>query len=311
MFSTSAAEPVTAISRGSSIRSFRYFVKWGLVSIVTSFASGASRSRIGFVNVPTPGPYSTNSLVFAQSTGPSILSISTRLDGMIEPTITGFLMKPRRNCQCGLGDRRSRLRWSRRGLFSVRAEEGGMNAPLRGQSRPVRWQMRLRLARFPNVTSDRALRHASANRTIIATKRFLIAVTLRMQSRGFDRAQSRRRRDRAGSGSFPAALCGDARRCGWQYGAAVGDAGDRPRDRDQGFLRRHRLHLVGGAVGVGRALLGGEERPQRPQDADHHGRQRLRGVDGPVRNRIVQRTPSLDWRRADLQHLCRVPDDLR
>src|SRR6476661_2989673 len=61
--------------------------------------------------------------------------MSTLLDGMIEPTITGFLMKPRRNCQCGLGDRRSRRRWSRRGLFSVRAEEEGMDAPLRGQSK--------------------------------------------------------------------------------------------------------------------------------------------------------------------------------
>ena len=43
-----------------------------------------------FGEVPTPGPYSTNSRVFAQSTGSSIRSIRTRLDGMIEPTITGF-----------------------------------------------------------------------------------------------------------------------------------------------------------------------------------------------------------------------------
>src|SRR3954451_15919237 len=90
------------------------------------------RSSKGKVNVPTPGPYSTNRRVFAQSTGSSILSINTRLDGMIDPTITGFLMKPRRNCQCGLLDRRSRRRCSLRGLFSVRAEEKGMDAPLRG-----------------------------------------------------------------------------------------------------------------------------------------------------------------------------------
>ena len=54
------------------------------------------------MKVPTPGPYSTNSRVLSQSTGASIFSISIRLDGMIEPTITGFLRKPRRNCQRGL-----------------------------------------------------------------------------------------------------------------------------------------------------------------------------------------------------------------
>jgi hypothetical protein len=48
---------------------------------------------------------------------------------MIEPTITGFFKKPRKNCHCGLGERRSRLRSSRRGLFSVRADEFGMDAP--------------------------------------------------------------------------------------------------------------------------------------------------------------------------------------
>ena len=85
-------------------------MKSALVSIVSSVASGASRSSTGRVKVPTPGPYSTNSFVFAQSTGSSILSISTRLDGMTEPTITGFLRNPRRNCHCGLGERRSRRR---------------------------------------------------------------------------------------------------------------------------------------------------------------------------------------------------------
>src|SRR6476661_1963828 len=95
------------------------------------------RSSTGRVNVPTPGPYSTNSLVFSQSTGPSILSISTRLDGMTDPTITGFLRKPRRNCQRGLGERRSCRRWRRRGLFMVRADEVGMKYPLVRRSRAL------------------------------------------------------------------------------------------------------------------------------------------------------------------------------
>ena len=110
-------------------------MKSAFVSIVSKVASGPSRSSTGLVNVPTPGPYSTNSLVLSQSTGSSIRSMRTRLDGMIEPTITGFLMKPRRNCQCGLGERRSRWRWSLRGLFSVRAGEVGMDAPFGARER--------------------------------------------------------------------------------------------------------------------------------------------------------------------------------
>ena len=69
-------------------------MKSGLVSIAISLASGASRSRIGRVKVPTPGPYSTNNLAADQSTGFSILSIRIRLDGMTDPTITGCLRKP-------------------------------------------------------------------------------------------------------------------------------------------------------------------------------------------------------------------------
>ena len=43
--------------------------------------------------------------------------------------------------------------------------------------------------------------------------------------------------------AFPAAVRGDAGRRGGQYGDAVGDAGDRPRDRHRRFLGRGRLHL--------------------------------------------------------------------
>src|SRR3546814_15993501 len=88
-------------------------MKSGLVSIAMNCASGAIRSRIERQKVPTPGPYSTNNLVFAQSTGPSILRISRSEDGTIEPTITGCLLKPWKNMPQGEGTpaaRRSRLR---------------------------------------------------------------------------------------------------------------------------------------------------------------------------------------------------------
>src|SRR3569832_2315310 len=75
----------------------------GFVSIATCFASGAMRSRIGRQKVPTPGPYSTNSLVLAQSTGASILRINTPDEGTTEPTITGCLKNPRRNLPQGEG----------------------------------------------------------------------------------------------------------------------------------------------------------------------------------------------------------------
>src|SRR6218665_1892509 len=77
-------------------------MKSGLVSIAIRVASGAMRRRQCSVKVPTPGPYSTNNLQLAQSTGASILSIVARDEGMMEPTITGGLMKPRRKCQRGL-----------------------------------------------------------------------------------------------------------------------------------------------------------------------------------------------------------------
>src|SRR3546814_2243249 len=88
-------------------------MKSGLVSIAMNCASGAIRSRIERQKVPTPGPYSTNNLVFAQSTGPSILRISRSEDGTIEPTITGCLRKPWKNMPQEEGTpaaRRSRLR---------------------------------------------------------------------------------------------------------------------------------------------------------------------------------------------------------
>jgi hypothetical protein len=93
---------VTATSRGSSIDCSRNSLNSALVSMVSSVASLLNFSRIGRVKVPTPGPYSTNSRVFGQSTGASIRSITVRLDGMIEPTITGCLRNSRRKCSRGL-----------------------------------------------------------------------------------------------------------------------------------------------------------------------------------------------------------------
>src|SRR3990170_2623283 len=112
----------------------RYSVNSGLVSIVSKVASGPRFSRIGRVKVPTPGPYSTNTLVSAQSTGASILSIRIRDEGMTDPTITGFFRKPRRNCQRGLAPRCAARRTNRRGPLSVRADDTDMEAPRGGEA---------------------------------------------------------------------------------------------------------------------------------------------------------------------------------
>ncbi len=52
-----------------------------------------------------------NKWVASQSTGASILAINLSLDGMIDPTITGCLMKPRKNCQRGWPARPMRRIW--------------------------------------------------------------------------------------------------------------------------------------------------------------------------------------------------------
>jgi hypothetical protein len=65
---------------------------------------------------------------------------------MIEPTITGFFRKPRRNCQRGLGLRRAERRTRRREPLRVLAVEGGKISSVRKSA--VRSQMRRDLARF-------------------------------------------------------------------------------------------------------------------------------------------------------------------
>src|SRR6478672_3016329 len=88
--------------------------------MVSSTASGASRRRMCWVKVPTPGPYSTNNLQFAQSTGASMRSISTFEEGMTDPTITGCFRNPLRNCQSGPPDV---PRWKARDLCACSPEK--------------------------------------------------------------------------------------------------------------------------------------------------------------------------------------------
>src|SRR3569623_605001 len=61
------------------------------------------------VKVPTPGPYSTNSLVFAQSTRFNMVFCSDLDDAITDPTITGCLRKPLRNIAQGEGSLRARV----------------------------------------------------------------------------------------------------------------------------------------------------------------------------------------------------------
>src|SRR5688572_10362603 len=101
MASTSAAEPSTAVKRLSRMVLRKYSTKSGLVSITIRLASPRIRSSTGRQNVPTPGPYSTNRSHSSHLTGASILVIVNRLDGMIDPTITGCLTKPLKNTPHG------------------------------------------------------------------------------------------------------------------------------------------------------------------------------------------------------------------
>ncbi len=68
-----------------------------LRSIASSIASAGKRSRIDRVNVPTPGPYSTNSRVLRQSTWSSIRSTSVADEGMTDPIMPGCLTNWRKN----------------------------------------------------------------------------------------------------------------------------------------------------------------------------------------------------------------------
>ena len=101
----------------------------------------------------------------SQSTGSSILSIRMRLDGITDPTITGFLRKPRRNCQCGLL-RHGRSRGARSGAGlstcwrtrwrSRRCSEEDV------KSGPWRWQIGRRLARHDGRAFRARVRRASS-----------------------------------------------------------------------------------------------------------------------------------------------------
>ncbi len=64
-------------------------------------------------------------------------------------------------------------------------------------------------------------------------------------------------------------------------------------------------------MGSARQLLGGKERPSRPQSPHDHGRRRLRHLDAAVRHRALFGPPRLDWRSADLRLVRDLPGDLR
>ena len=65
------------------------------------------------------------------------------------------------------------------------------------------------------------------------------------------------------------------------------------------------------AVGDAGALLGGEERPPRPQGADPDGPRRLHRLDAAVRAGPGRRACTGDRRRADLHPVRDLPRDLR
>src|SRR5688572_17707970 len=244
-------------------------MKSALVSMAISLASAGSRSSTCRVKVPTPGPYSTNNLTSSQRTGPSILSISTLLDGMTEPTITGFFRKPRRNCHCGLFARCATRRTKRRGPLSVRADETVIESP-EGSSKGNALAKALGVGKFPRAF-------------------FTHGPALLKRDDAFAAIAPGDRRHGDVDPQFPAPVHGHAGRGGGQYGAAVGDAGDRPGDRHRRFLGGGRLHLVGGAVGGLGALLGAQERPPRPQTAHPPRAWRLYRLDDPVRIRACRR----------------------
>src|SRR3954469_2908715 len=87
----------------------RYSMKSGFVSIAIYVPSAGKRSRIAWVKVPTPGPYSTNNLTLGQSGTLSIALICAFDEAMIEPTITGRLKNPLRNIAQGEGSLRARV----------------------------------------------------------------------------------------------------------------------------------------------------------------------------------------------------------
>src|SRR5215218_1335738 len=194
----------------------RNSMKSGLVSMAISLASAGSRSSTRRVKVPTPGPYSTNNLTSSQRTGSSILSIRTLLDGMTDPTITGFFRKPRRNCHCGLFARWATRRTKRRGPFSVRADETVIDAPA-GSSRRIALAKAWPVGKFPAT----AFTHGPA--------------LLKRDDAFACIAPGDRRHGDVGP-EFPAPVHGHAGRGRGQYGAAVSDAGDRAGDRHRRFV---------------------------------------------------------------------------
>src|SRR6478609_6749778 len=222
-------------------------MKSGLVSIAISIASGPRRSRIGRVNVPTPGPYSTNSRVRDQSTGLSMRSIRILLDGITDPTMTGCFRKPRRNCHRGLLRPRPARNWWRRW--------------------PFKWLTRLAFKAGSNDMKDGCVRkrRSAWQGKWTAIAHALASICLRNAPSSYPPARCRQRADEK---ALPPPLCRHARRRGGQYRAPVGHARDRPRNRYLRLLGHGFLYLVRGPLGGARPFLGEEKRPAWPQEAD-------------------------------------------
>src|SRR4051812_20025437 len=249
--------------------------------MVSRIASAGRRRSTSWVKVPTPGPYSTNNLQFAQSTGASILSISTFEEGMTEPTITGCLRKPRRKCHSGPPPPR---RANARDLCAC--SPGKVMLMSRGKivgsvgcvgKSARRWQGRR------GGPSQKPL--ARRRQNLSREKRHG-----RFPTRFATRA-------------FRSAVRGDAGRRLGQYGDAVADAGDRARAQDRRFMGGGRVQPLGGSLGRRRAALGAAGGPARAAGADAARPLRLHRLDAGLRHDPRRRPARPDRAHGGLRHL--------
>ena len=207
---------------------------------------------------------------------------------MTDPTITGFFRKPRRNCQRGLVPRRIARRTRRRGPFRVRADDTDIEAPRGGRRRRAMANApRLGKFRINALAADKVPgREASAFRD--GSARFEPSPRAALRPKDVRDARhspsAAGRRVGADDAPFSSAVHRHAGRRGGQYRAAIGDAGDRPRNRHRRSVDGDGLYLVGGIVGAARSFLGAQERRPWAQAADPDGRRRVHRLDGAVRS---------------------------
>src|SRR3954470_5989753 len=229
--------------------------------MVSRIASAGRRRSTSWVKVPTPGPYSTNNLQLAQSTGASILSISTFEEGITEPTITGCFTKPRRKCHSGPPPpRRANAR------FLCACSPGKIMC---GFSRKASGQSAALANRSGNGKGgpSRARKLAA-----LGTKNCLSGPAFHARTSD------------PSSRTIRPAVRGDAGGGIGQYGDAVADAGDRAGAEDRRHVGRGRLQPLGGGVGDRRPALGPAGGPARTPGADAARPLRLHRLDAGLRN---------------------------